>query len=283
MNLRDYAVAAPKRYRPGRTTDAKPYGASVFRPETRYLSSEAARISRKGILTYADPTLQTYAGVKLATYKEPLHHIRYHPSQRENRDYLVAHECVRIMRELGVPPEQGRIAVVAKPGYHAAADIRRSKRGDNPISAQYAAYTLYSDILGALTSGPADVHIDRWLHNNYPGLRPQQERALRQEVDSAYRSLAQRAEFAPKNLVRISATLTYALAEDAGDLIGAPGLAQPFRDFADRYQARDLRRMLADVGDQGHAGDVATTNRWARYLGVEDWFEWTRWEQRRRE
>jgi len=102
-------------------------------------------------------------------------------------------------------------------------------------------------------------------------------------VDAAYRGLERRAELAPKNLVRASATLNYALAEEAGDLVGDRGLAEPYRDAADRYQARDLRRMLTEVGDRGHAGDVATTNQWARYLGVEDWFEWSRWEQRRRQ
>jgi len=66
-------------------------------------------------------------------------------------------------------------AVGTSPGYDAFYDYRRSMRGDAPIAAEYAAYTLYSGILGALTAGPADVHIDRWLHDDYPGLRPQQE------------------------------------------------------------------------------------------------------------
>ena len=258
---------------------------SVLHPETEAILQEASRISQKGIQTYADPELTAHASVRLAKHAEPLHYIRYRPDQQDVRDYLIAHECGHIIRVFSTAPEQRKIATIPsnfRRFLYDNSDIRQYMLPDSLMadleSAMASAYKHYDSIIGLLTDGPADVHIEQWIHDNYSTLREIQKRTLPQQAALTYVSLVNRLHQATRKMHRTEATLVYALSRKLGRIIENLEIAEQFRELADEQNAEYMQRALAEVGDRGHIGDVDTTNRWARYLGLENWFEWSEWK-----
>jgi hypothetical protein len=248
-------------------------------PETEDALQRACAVSHKGIYVYADATLPAAARVRFAEADEPMHRISYRPDQSPFVDYLIAHEAGHIVRVFSAPQEERKVPTASVSDYGAA--LRRNARGlrrrlasGAPAAViEAAAYELYLDAVSALTNGPPDARIERSLYRDYPGLRPLQQEALQGATAAAYDALLPKVEVAPRGLLRTAATLIYALAQEPSEVM-VRDYAEPFREWADRRQARQLRTILADIGDQGHCGDTATTNEWARYLGIEDWFGW---------
>lgn len=78
----------------------------------------------------------------------------------------------------------------------------------------------------------------------------------------------------PHRLLTTDRTISYALAQELGDLLGNVDLAAPLAKLGDYEQAQGLRRILHEVGDRGHRGDTEITDRWAEYLGLRGWFQW---------
>jgi hypothetical protein len=66
-------------------------------------------------------------------------------------------------------------------------------------------------LITQVTSLPACVRIERWLHREYPALRNEQRLYLDEDVQRTLQGLSKKVErVTPKTLLRISNSITYA-------------------------------------------------------------------------
>ena len=253
---------------------------SIAHSPTQAITDQASTISSKPIIISASPNSPQYASVRLARRDEPFHQIQYNPVFARDRDYIIGHECGHIIRHYSTEPAIRRRPASGPANSQAALDTHANDidacraRAPPGIDVDSMVRTLYLTTLGTLISGPADAHIEGWLYHECPGLRDQQARGLRHQALLGFARLRAHAECAPRGMRQTAATLTYTLAQELAEVTRQPDLAEPFRPLASEQDADALRRILHDVGDQGHAGDVETTDRWADYLGLQGWYYW---------
>jgi hypothetical protein len=246
-------------------------------PETRAILEYACEVSDKDILIVPEAMPGAYASVRLAHDHEPFHLVGYDPGCGIHPEYLIGHECGHIIRAFSVPPQDRTMPEFGAAGYQTALaanwqEISRCiQAGASQTRLAARVKALYFSIVQRLISNPADVHIEHWLRQTYPGLNELQKAGLERGVAAhSYR----RPRRVPNRLLMTDRTLSYAVAQELGDLIGNTDLAAPMAKLANDEQAQGLRRILHQVGDQGHPGDVETADRWAEYLGLRGWFQW---------
>jgi hypothetical protein len=132
--------------------------------------------------------------------------------------------------------------------------------------------------LAQLQNVPADIHIERWLHREFPNLRSAQRVSIMDqatELIAALRPEVQRAT--PRQVWIAGNAMNYAFLSTMADLLHRPQL---IRDFDRRSEVARVGRELVDIldarPDTGLVGDRASTDVWAERLGLETWYEWRR-------
>ena len=251
---------------------------------TASILRRAADVSGKKVIVTATEGLADYANVHVANPDRSFSHIDYNADYQGDRDYIIAHECGHIIRQHLAPAEMRWRSVRAAANYEAAVQahhhelVKYRARAPPGTDVESSIHAFYRDVTDLLISGPPDTHIERRLHSGFAELRPVQARGFRRQVELAGAGMASRARCEPAHLFRTAATLTYVLVAEVGETIGQPDVADLFRQFADEQQARALRGILHDIGDQGHVGDVETTDQWAECLGLQGWYHWADWE-----
>ncbi|MBI5061351.1 MAG: hypothetical protein HZB67_03480 [Candidatus Aenigmarchaeota archaeon] len=252
-------------------------------PETKYLLKQAYEISGKPILVSANPSVADYAKVDLAWSGYPAHVISYNPQYEEVRNYLIAHECGHLVRIFSAPSRDRRLLTVKSEGQSSVIDSipedihQCLSNGVYPENLYSIINRLYYSIVSLMANVPADIHIERCLYENCPGLLADQWDTLYRGMMDLQTTITRNSRDSPATLLRKHGTLCYAFAAELDYIFSRNELASSVREFADEKQADDLQEILRGIGDQGHPGDVLTTNEWARYLGIQGWFGWSEW------
>jgi hypothetical protein len=247
-----------------------------LRQETQDLLEYACDVSQKGILIAPDPASPYCASVQLAGPADPYHTLTYHPDCGIDPQYLIAHECGHVIRLCSASSADHRLPQIRAPTespYVAVEWEALSRAGLPELDIRARLSELSLDIFQALISGPADIHIEDWLYQQYEGMRPWQKAAHASTAGYTARFL----KAAPpiyQGLSQIRATLGYALLAEVADRIEAPELAAPLADYADLVLGRELRGVVEIIGDQGTPGDIETGCQWARLLGLGDSIRW---------
>jgi hypothetical protein len=135
-----------------------------------------------------------------------------------------------------------------------------------------------SGIITQLTSLPACIRIERWIHSEYSSLRDEQRLYLEGDVKRTIEGLSKKLErVTPKTVFRISNSITYAYLRGIEPVTG--------KDLRKHFSGRSSIittgiRLYETLGeeDTGYAGDLRVTNEWAAILKIGDWFAWTGFE-----
>lgn len=248
-------------------------------PPVREIIQRVKEISGKEITFRPAPDQLVPATSKIARARMPNHIIKYQPQMVQRINHLTAHECGHILRTMEAEPS---IRVV--PGSNAETRALAVRELENELS--HLPESMRSEMLDVwlgglitqVTSLPACVRIERWLHQEYPRLRSEQRLYLDEDVQRTLQGLSKKVErVTPKTLFRISNSITYAYLRGLEPVTG--------RDLRKHFSGRpsiittgiQLYESLGEA-DTGYAGDLRVTNEWAKILKVSDWFAWIGFE-----
>lgn len=133
-------------------------------------------------------------------------------------------------------------------------------------------------LITQVTSLPACVRIERWIHREYPSLRDEQRLYLDEDETRTLQGLTKKVErMTPKTIFRISNSITYAYLRGLDPVIGK----DLRKHFSGRPSITSTGIQLYDAfgeEDTGYSGDIRVTNEWAKILKISDWFAWIGFE-----
>lgn len=255
-------------------------------PETRGLLHEIRDLTGLPVDIQPDPSIR---GKGRAVYiaSDPSaerHRVLYDPKYERYLDHLVAHECGHIVRVAAASSSERIIAVMTSAQRYDAAiqllpDIKKLlNRG--VIRERYLEDLVPLWLHGTVSqlhNTPADIHIERWLHREFPSLRNVQEASLMSQAQEAHQVLDPSIEeCTPRLIWDASNAMNYALMHAAGDLSGRDEFVAPYRGTHAEAVGTELLAMLESTPDTGLVGDRELSDRWADRLGLKGWLAWRR-------
>jgi hypothetical protein len=209
--------------------------------------------------------------------------IRYRRGEERVLDHLVTHEVGHIIRLHSVP-EEDRLAAVISLECRVRAARQLAAAGElNPLLARGMSPDTVEDLMGEwhealaiqVANGHADLRIEQWIHDRFPGLRRVQERSLTEEVrrgDDAFHPLVR--QLVPTSVYWPMLAMNAAQAVHVSRLFQKPEILRPFNTQQVTGLGEHLTGLVLSAPDEGHRSDMATTTRWAEELGLMGWLEW---------
>ncbi len=122
---------------------------------------------------------------------------------------------------------------------------------------------------------PVDMRIERWLSDEYPGLRAMQRDALSEQVREGKRTMGSSLrEFTPPKVYRASNFMNAAYARYVDRLLRTGSFSAYGR--TDFYRlGRQWADEIWETPDHGYPGDMETIEKWSHALGLDGW--WWEW------
>jgi hypothetical protein len=209
-----------------------------------------------------DPDLKVMATASPPRGGLPAHLLRYRPGTRAV-DYLVAYQMLFLVRLFSCP--QGERWEVGSTPSEEAAGIAALGLADFPHD---FSLRMLGTIIIQVRTCSVGYRIDAWIRENLPGLRDQQEHAIRSQLAENERVLAPdtRSKF-PKALVDANTVMNAVFATSWGRVFREPRLAIPFTAMGYGAKAAQLLAILEDTPDDPVA-DRALIEGWAKALGL---------------
>lgn len=223
----------------------------------------------------------TWASAKIARRDDPYHVILYHPDYQRYLGYMVAHECGHVLRMYGVPEEQRKLPAIT--GEHRRAfvsefqgEILKLRRQGVPEAALADITAMWhGGIIRQLANVPVDMRIERWLYEDYAGLREQQVPALEEQMRVNRQALAGAVrENTPRKLYYANNAMNAAYARYLAHLLRDSRYFNRYRGTAFDEVCRRLGDELWEAPDRGYAEDMRTIERWSTLFGLDRWWEW---------
>jgi hypothetical protein len=230
----------------------------------------ATRLAGKQPIITRVPTIAGEARARLIRplqAKRP-YEIEFARGQERVLDHLVAHEVGHIERLHRVPEEERLFAVATAQNRRRAAEqiapeiLARLGRSvpDELLMGFFEIW--YQGVCTQLASFPADLRIEQWVHDSYPGIRELQRRSLIQEVHRSFPG------FAPEVIALTPPTIFRATMD------GMPELVAPFEAHEFAAMGSYLSERVFGAADEGHRSDMAATNDWAQAVTLAGWITW---------
>lgn len=254
--------------------------------ETRELLNEIHRLTGMPVDIRGEPAIRgTGRAVYIAANPSAeQHRVLYDPKYERFLDHLVAHECGHIVRLAATAPAERTLAVMTSAQrYDAAIQLLpeiEEMIGRGVIKEWYLDELLplwLSGTISQLYNTPADIHIERWLHREFPSLRKVQEASLMSQAREVHQVLDLSVELATPPLIwNASNAMNYALIRPAADLFGGEAFVRPYRGTNAEALGSELLAVLESTPDTGFLGDRELSDRWADRLGLTGWMGWRR-------
>lgn len=207
--------------------------------------------------------------------------IRYARGQERHLPHLIAHEVGHIVRLYQVPESERLMPALTREVRQRAAEqlaphLVELMRLGLPEESLPEIFDVWLQGVGTqLANFPADLRIEAWIHDRFPGLRRIQERSLVEEVFRAYPSLQpQVARFTPARVYWPTMAMNAAQAYQVAQLYHRPELMEPFERSGFADVGGYLANLALEPADEGHRSDMAAVNRWAQELRLTGWFDW---------
>jgi hypothetical protein len=247
-------------------------------PETVTILDKVTRLTGKGFTLQTSPHLPVPAQVKIARSHMPSHIILVRKPDDLFLSHYIAHECGHILRYYAAIPENRKIVrshdqMIQK----AISDLEQENMDvvqKIPVTRRYQSIRIWIDcLISQVTSLPMDIFIEKWLYDEYPGLRGNQEVSLKATHDPAVVSLNyQNLPHIPPSVLLKSNAMNYSFYKIIDRFLGTS-----FFSVFDGSECADLgEKLFGCIGkeDGGLVGDIVLVDRWAEILGVREWFTW---------
>jgi hypothetical protein len=237
----------------------------------------------KGFEFIGKDDLPTHAGLKMARKDMPSHIIVYRKKYDEVINHLVAHECGHILRMFKTPEEKRIIP-------YSDDEIKLSAIGQIeteivglskilPFERLTAIVNLwYNGIVRQVTNHPPDIMIEKWLFNDYPGIRTLQRKSLENQLKESLAGLNDSViRITPKTILDASNIMNYTFFRLLGLHFGT-NFIRPYNNTIYVSRGKELAAITEKEYVDTYEGDIQMANRWAQFLGLEGWFKWRDFE-----
>jgi len=252
-------------------------------PAIHRVFAEVTSLTGKDVKMIEKGDMDVYAFVKVARRSMPEHLMFYKPEHTGIINHLIAHECGHILRAYGVDPERRLMPFTNDQLKQEALkdiepEIERLSRTLPFESLVQIVNIWYAGVIRQLTSCPSDIMIEKWLHDEYPDLRPYQSQSIKKQYDEAVRGLSGRVEkMTPHTILRASNAMNYAFFHILEAHFGDNYYLGRYDRSAYAGIGKELMR-LQQGQENSYKGDIETVNKWAEALKCSDWFAWRDFE-----
>jgi len=221
--------------------------------------------------------------VYVVTDPDPTCHlILYDPKYERHLGHLVAHECGHIVRFAAASPEDQTLAKTTTVTREKAIrelhpELQRLVDSGVPEGALADLLPIWlGGTITQLADTPSDIHIERWIRERLPNMRAIQDESLLSQARANAASMKPVvAAFTPEPIWTASNVMNYVSARAYARLLDRPELLRPYRRTEIEKLGEELFGLLEETKGDGLGDDRHVSDRWARRLGLSDWFEWT--------
>ena len=243
---------------------------------------QTEELTGKPIEFVEDDRLSSLASVKMARSFMPAHVIRFRKADPVLLAHLVAHECGHMQRMFAAPPDQ-RLVPVTRPKHTdlvfriLAADPTVALDGMDERATRELFTIWHQGMVNEVVNLNVDYRIESWLYQEYPGIRPNQEKSIGVQLQMSVAGLGPKVKRDTPHLVyEGSNAVNYAYLRSIGIMLGQ----NLVRDYTDSTIVALGKRLAAvlEEPDTGLEGDIRESNQWAAMVGVGEWFDWQAFE-----
>ena len=254
-------------------------------PDVKSILLEVEEITKKKIEFIEKEDLPTYAIVKIARKNMPSHLIVHKREHNEIINHLIAHECGHIIR-IYQSSEEKRLIPMSndKTKLNALQEIENDvnalskKLPFNQLSMPKVVNMWYDGLIKQLTNLPPDIMIEKWLYDKYPNLRPYQLESIKKQLKEAIIGLSNEVrELTPKKIWDSSNTMNYAFLGIIGLHFGT-NFIKPYNNSGFEEKGKKLAKLAEENYVDNYEGGIQVINKWAEFLDLKSWFEWTDFE-----
>lgn len=255
----------------------------ALRPATRELLRSVEERTGRPVVVRPEPAIRERGrAIYVVSDPDPSRHlVLYDPAHRRFLDHLLAHEAGHILHFNDAPASERRLPVVTnetrRDGVLALAGhaIQLSALGADDWTVAKMVDLWISGTVAQLSDTPSDIRIERWIWDDHRGLRDVQRRSLRDQAQQLAQALYPTVEaITPRSVWLASNAMNYALVKSISEFLEEPNLVRPFRGAAPEGWGRQLLATVETGPDASLRTDRRTTERWAKTMGFERWFEW---------
>ncbi len=245
----------------------------------------AKHISGKGFKLIYKPDIQGAYGMTKPARKNMPEHLLFYRSTGKGLDWTIAHECGHIIRLFSVDEKDRKIPKSTKERRIATV---MQIAGELSFLSQFIPPDIliknidiwYDGTIGWLTNMPTDIRIEKWLYDNFPELRSDQEFMLDIIMDEASAVLfPEYREMTPKIFLKAQTCLNYSFAICMDNIFGK-NYSAPY-DFEVLVEFGECAIELTNIilqEDKGYKQDIEIIDKCAQILEIEEMFEWTDFE-----
>jgi hypothetical protein len=249
-----------------------------FNEATQHIINLVEKKTGRRVEILSDRSLQVLARVTMARGPAPAHLLSYNPAAR-GIDYVIAYQCSFILRLFESPPGERFDFAANDSGRRAvqntmAGNKKVRKMGLPDAAVKQFAEQLYNGLMTQLRSAPIGMRIDKWLWEEYPGLRDQQQASISKQQQDNIQALSPEIRgIAPETVFKGNAGMNAAYALLCDELLDQELYVIPYRAVG--YD--DLGAHLLDIWEEVPADathDRELVDAWAEELGLSEWYRW---------
>ncbi|MCU7492867.1 MAG: hypothetical protein HF312_18820 [Ignavibacteria bacterium] len=220
--------------------------------------------------------LPVLATVKIARRRMPNHIIYFKATEDKIINHLIAHECGHIKR-IYETPEYRRVLYASNErtkseAYKAISESKSvlvSRFGEE--LAENILSNLFDGIIRQVTNQPIDLMIEKWIYEDYPGLRQVQLDSLINQNKQALAGLAESTKVFPKVIVDASNTLNAAYAEQLSRIVKYK-LNREWKKSQYYGRSKELCLLLDVLKPWSPEDDNSKVIACAENLNIKSWF-----------
>lgn len=237
------------------------YHGSRSHEDVERIRKEVEELTGKGYLLVPDSSIEEYidATIELARTNEPHHTVRYAPRYQEDLPHILGYEAGHVLRFYRAPEEwqmfpkitdEHRERVRYELGDYL---LKLARKGMPPEGMDDLLKVWHEGTVRQISNTAVDMRIERWLHEDYDGLRPVQRRMLRRQTKENARGLHRMVKsFTPEKVYHASTTMNSAFASYLGWLLRDRKLRQPYLKTPYCEAGEGLAKLVWETEDEGH-------------------------------
>ncbi len=232
-----------------------------------------------------DPSLPTFASIKIARGSATQHILTYNPT-KPGVDYHVVYQCGFVLRLFENPPDERYDFAGTKSGREAVQALLTEQGGVAKklrlpkAKVRQLAEQFFDGLLVQLRSYPIGMRIDQWIRETYPALHEAQEASIdRQQRDNAQVLSPQIRQMTPPIIFSGNASMNVAYALFCERLLNRSQYVIPYRSVGFEERGNALLNIWDELPfDARHDRDLVDS--WAEQLEVSDWYRWVPFTER---
>lgn len=242
--------------------------------ETIDAVKKAEQITGKAIDFIWVEQMSAFAKLKAARHFMEKHIVYLRKDQSTFTNHLIVHECYHLFRFWSVDESQRKILSYANDEGQKMMLKWQSELGRKAEGIPSTIYPMWHNgIMTLFYNAVTDTRIERSMYKEYTGLRIEQGKSLKNQVNTVQQTLDKQIErMTPPSLFLLTGAMNYVFLKRLEPIIGR-NWRKIYKGRADMITlANRLLRVIPEE-DGGLQQDIAILNKWSEILG----FNGIRW------